>query len=95
MYRDIECSAACVADRMGVSKSSFSRIVQACYACNYTELVNAHRIIDACAMLNDGHNASVSVDEIGLWVGFRNRQSFFTAFRKYTGTTPLQYRNKS
>ena len=42
--------------------------------------------------LKDKRFAPYSIDDIGLMVGFRNRQSFFSAFKKVSGTTPEKYR---
>ncbi len=93
-YRDLSYSAGRLAEAVGLSASDLSRLLKACYGCGYVELVNSHRIYEACEMLTDTQNELLSVDEIGLMVGFRNRQSFFTAFRKYTGTTPMQYKKR-
>ncbi len=96
LYRDLAYSAAHLATALNVGDSTLSKILQGCYGCNYNELVNSRRIVDACKLLDNPKKELRSVDEIGLSVGFRNRQSFFTAFKKYTGTTPMKYkRNKN
>jgi len=38
-------------------------------------------------------NSSLSVKEIAFKMGFENPEYFFTAFKKKTGMTPVQYRN--
>ncbi len=91
-YRDLSFSASALAVALGVGGSTLSKILQACYGCGYNDLVNIRRVNDACELLTDSQQSARSVDEIGLLVGFRNRQSFFTAFKKYRDTTPQKYR---
>jgi AraC family transcriptional regulator len=35
---------------------------------------------------------ALSVTQIGIQIGFRETSSFTTAFRKFTGLTPTEYR---
>lgn len=92
-YRDIDYSAARLAEDLGVTPSVLSRILRTTMECNYTDLVNAKRVDDAKKMLANTNYLHYTVDEIGLLAGFRNRQSFFTAFAKHADTTPRNYRD--
>lgn len=94
-YRDIDYSASRMASDLGLDSSSVSRLMHAAMGSNYTTFVNKCRIEDAKKMLASVRYQRYTVDEIGLLIGFRNRQSFFTAFSKYTGTTPQRYREES
>lgn len=85
-------SAEKMAKMLGVSACKLSRILKSEYGMSYTNIVHTHRIQDAMHHLQDKRLAPCSIDDIGFMVGFRNRQSFFNAFRKVTGTTPEQYR---
>ena len=93
-YQDPGFSAQGLAERLDVSPYKLSRILRSEYGSSYTELVHELRIGKACRCLRQKRFAPYSVDDIGAMVGFRNRQSFFTAFKKTTGTTPEQYRQK-
>ena len=52
--------------------------------------MNSSRIKLAQELLLD--KRELSAKEIGFQVGFNNLQSFFRIFKKYTGVTPLQWR---
>jgi AraC-like DNA-binding protein len=91
-YCDPNFSAQQLAEMLGVSPSQLSRILKSEYGMSYMGVVHAHRIQSAMHHLKDRRLASYSVDDIGALVGFRNRQSFFGAFKKLTGTTPDIYR---
>ncbi len=94
-YRSFDYSASSLAEDLGLGKSSLSRVLHGSFGVAYNDLVNSHRIKDAERLLDDAKYADMSVDDIGVKVGFRNRQSFFSAFKKYTGVTPQQYRKKN
>jgi AraC-like DNA-binding protein len=56
---------------------------------NFFDFINSHRIKDAQKQLE---SPSIRVSEVMYEVGFSSRSSFNTAFKKYTGMTPSQYR---
>ncbi len=94
-YRSFNYSASSLAEDLGIGSSSLSRVLHGSFGVAYNDLVNSRRIMDAERLLNDPKHADMSVDDIGVQVGFRNRQSFFSAFKKHTGTTPGQYKKKN
>ncbi len=53
------------------------------------EYVNEYRIRQARSLLQD---TGMSVTAVSLECGFHNQGNFLREFRRYTGTTPLQYR---
>lgn len=85
-------SAQQLAERLGISPFTLSRVMRAEYGMSYTDVVHARRIQDAMRYLKDKRFAPYSIDDIGEMVGFKNRQSFFSAFKKLTGTTPERFR---
>lgn len=91
-YRDPDFSARKLAEALGVSSFQLSRIIKATYGISYADIVHSFRIQDAMRHLKDKRFTPYSIDDIGLMVGFRNRQSFFSAFKKVSGTTPEKYR---
>ena len=91
-YRDPMFSAGELAGRLGVSRWALSRIVRKEYGMGYADVVNGCRVKEAMRLLRDRRFEAYSVDEIGTMVGFGNRQSFFSAFKKIAGVTPERYR---
>ena len=85
-------SAQQLAEQLGISIFSLSRLLKAIYGKSYSDIVHARRIQDATRHLKDKRFAPYSVDDIGMMVGFKNRQSFFTAFKKLIGMTPDKFR---
>ena len=93
-YRDPEYSAKQMADELGTNTRYVSAVVSVRFGKNYTSLVNEYRIKDAKYLLVDKRYKNANVEEIGVMVGFSNRQSFYAAFYKFTGYTPRGYRMK-
>ena len=91
-YLAPDFSAQQLAEQLGISIFSLSRLLKAIYGKSYSDIVHARRIQDATRHLKDKRFAPYSVDDIGMMVGFKNRQSFFTAFKKLTGMTPDKFR---
>ncbi len=92
MYRDPDFSAGKLAEMLGVPNYKLSRIMQAEFGMSYADLVLARRVEEAKRLLQDGRYSPYTVDDIGVMVGFKNRQSFFDAFKKYGGMTPETWR---
>jgi len=59
---------------------------------HFFDFINEYRIEKAKNILSDATKSKVTVLEILYEVGFNSKSSFNTAFKKYTGKTPTQYR---
>lgn len=59
---------------------------------HFYDFVNTYRIENAMNILKDASKSKVTVLEILYDVGFNSKSSFNTAFKKYTGYTPTEYR---
>lgn len=78
-----------VADHLGVSYYFLSRIFKDEANMSFSDLLNDIRVRHATELLSTTQN---SVQEISAAVGYTNWSTFLRAFRKRTGTTPVQYR---
>lgn len=56
---------------------------------NFTSFVNEFRINEACKIITS--NDKLTLESVGYDVGFNSKSTFFAAFKKHTGTTPLNY----
>lgn len=62
---------------------------------SFYEYVNSLRVAEACRLLAQVSNGlPMSISEIAYAVGFNNRVSFNTAFKKRTGETPSAYQQR-
>ncbi len=91
-YRDPDYSARQLAQDLGTNTRYVSAVFNLRFQDNYSTLVNDFRIREAAYMLIDQRWADCNVEDIGLAVGFSNRQSFYAAFYRMKGITPREYR---
>ncbi|MCR4921634.1 MAG: helix-turn-helix domain-containing protein [Bacteroidaceae bacterium] len=91
-YRDPEYSAQKLAEELGTNTRYISAVINLRFQDNYSQMVNEFRIREAQYMLKDRHNADMTMEDIAKAVGFANRQSFYAAFFRRTGTSPREFR---
>ena len=80
-----------LADLIGMNEQYFCRFFKKAIGRSPIEYINEHRIKQAMICLEE---TSLSVTDVCLECGYNNLGNFLREFRKYTGTTPLQYRKK-
>jgi len=80
-----------VADHLGVSYYFLSRIFKEEANMSFSDLLNDIRVRHAMELLASTQS---TVQEISAAVGYTNWSTFLRAFRKRTGTTPVQYRKE-
>jgi AraC-like DNA-binding protein len=59
---------------------------------HFFDFVNGYRIRKAMKILQNPEKSDLTILEILYDVGFNSKSSFNTAFKKYTGKTPTEYR---
>jgi AraC-like DNA-binding protein len=78
-----------IAEKINMSYSWFRRIFKECTGFAPAQYIQELKIQKGKELLT---NSSYSVKEIAFKMGFENPEYFFTAFKKKTGMTPIQYR---
>ena len=78
-----------ISDELGVSESFLSRIFKKELGVTIHEYLNQYRIAKAISLLQTG-----SVTEVGYACGFCDTSHFISIFKKYTGSTPMQYKKQ-
>lgn len=93
-YKDPTYSAKDLAKELKTNTRYLSAVVNSRFGMNYSCLLNEHRIKDALHLLTDKRYKDKKIEEISAMVGFANRQSFYTAFKKHVNMLPTDYRKK-
>lgn len=81
-----------LADLIGMNEQYFCRFFKKAIGRSPIEYVNEYRIKKARHYLEE---TDLTVMEICLECGYNNLGNFLREFRRYTDTTPLQYRKRS
>lgn len=80
-----------IAKNLFLSTRQVNRIVQSFYGCTYREIIMQTRIKAAAELLTTG---SMTVSEISSMVGYQSLRGFYSAFKKFYGCLPTEYRSR-
>jgi YesN/AraC family two-component response regulator len=80
-----------VADAMGYSDAYFCKIFKQCFEMSFISYLNGYRTKKAIDLLGD---VTVSIKDISAMSGYRDANYFTRIFKKTTGVTPSEYRER-
>lgn len=83
-----------LAQKLEVNRSYLSSAVNQVYKENFNSFINELRVKDSIKLMTTKESSMLSIEGIAKEVGFNNRASFITAFKKYTGVTPSYFIKK-
>ncbi|MEO0527225.1 MAG: helix-turn-helix domain-containing protein [Bacteroidota bacterium] len=92
-YLDSDIRLDDLAEMLDVPRHHASQIINENFNSNFFDFMNQYRIREAELALKD-KNSGITIQKIAYQSGFNNRVSFYKAFKKVTGMTPSQYKNK-
>lgn len=84
-----------IAEMIETNRQYLSQTINNYYHQNFNQIINNLRIRDAKLLLLEDKFEKYTIESIAESVGFKNRTSFISAFKKVCGTTPSQYRNEN
>ncbi len=93
-YLNNEITLENVAEKLGLSKSYLSRMINAELKTSYTDYINSLRIEEAKLIIQNPESEKYTLIAIGLEVGFNSKSAFNNAFKKYSGSTPSEFKKK-
>ena len=80
-----------LAQQLGTTIHILSQSINEGLGKSFFEMVAEYRVDEAKKLLIDHPN--IKVEEIAEQVGYNSKSSFNTAFKKFTGSTPSEYRS--
>lgn len=92
-YLDSNLSLESVAEKLNINKSYLSRIINSELEKSFTDYVNELRVEEAKFYMTNPEFKNYTLISIGLEAGFNSKSAFNTAFKKFTGMTPSQFKN--
>lgn len=84
-----------LAKKLNTSKHFVSQVINQHFKMNFFEYVNLKRIEEAKQLLRTTRREELNVIEVAYAVGFNNKGTFNSVFKKVTGSTPTEFRNQS
>jgi AraC-like DNA-binding protein len=61
---------------------------------NFYDLVNGYRVEEAKRLLLDPKSFNYTILSVGFEAGFNSKTTFNTVFKKFTGLSPTEFRDK-
>jgi len=95
IYRQPDLSLNQIANKLNIPKPYLSQVINEKMNCSFLEFINRYRIEEAKEHLVAPDLAGYTLVEIGKLVGFKAKSTFYATFKKYTGSTPGDYRKNA
>lgn len=92
LYLNPKLSLMQLSEILNLSEGYISQVFNANSDTNFTDFINQLRIEVSKQMLTSTDFKNYTVESIGLECGFNSKSSFYTAFKKFTNKTPVQYK---
>jgi len=92
-YTKPELTIIDIADELNVHPRKISTALNSIYQLNFNSYINKYRIEKAITLIKSDLSNNLSIEGIGITVGFQSKSTFYAAFKKVTGTTPSKYKN--
>jgi AraC-like DNA-binding protein len=94
LYLKPDLTVQDIAEQLGTPAYQVSQIINECMNKNFYDLINGYRVDEARRLLLDPKSSNYKILTIGTEAGFNSKTTFNTVFKKSTGMTPTEYREK-
>lgn len=93
-YLDFDLTLQKLSFQICIPEKKLSSLINHDLGQHFFDFINEYRINEAKSILENPTKHDLTVLEILYEVGFNSKSSFYTAFKKMTNQTPIQYRKK-
>lgn len=94
-YRNGELKLEELAAHVAMTPHELSQLINQHCAANFADFLNRYRVEALKTALHDPQQASASILELAIIAGFSSKSTMNRAFKKFTGTTPGEFREQS
>jgi AraC-like DNA-binding protein len=94
LYKENDLKLETLAEKLKSNRHFVSQVINQYYKTNFFDFINANRIDEAKRLLvSDDHE--LNIIEIAYAVGYNNKVTFNTVFKRFTGVPPSEYRKQN
>ncbi len=92
VFTENEISLTELSNKISIQPYQLSEVISRVYGESFFDFINRYRIEEIKTRLEDPKSDSYSLLGIAMDCGFNSKSSFNSAFKKFTGVTPSEYR---
>ncbi len=92
LYQEMGLTRTQLAEKLSVSESRLSHIINAHFGCNFNILLNKRRVAEAKERLS--HEPKTQITVIAFEVGFNSIATFNRVFKEIVGISPSEWRTQ-
>jgi len=93
IYKDPELNLNKLAETLTINTRDLTKLINTVFNRNFSDYVNTYRIESVKQILKSQADNHLSLLGIGLEAGFNSKASFNRTFKKFTGLSPVQFKN--
>jgi len=90
-YKDPNLSLESMAEQLAISKGKLSGYLQECFGMSFPEIINRYRINHFIELYKKDELKLMKVETLILQCGYRNKTTFYLAFKKVLQTNPSTF----
>lgn len=94
-YRNPELRINELSQLIDEHPNNVSQVLNDIFKKNFYDFINLYRIEEAKVLLKSPDFKNYTITAIGFEVGFNSKTSFYSAFKKFTNTTPAQFQKSN
>jgi len=94
-FLDPYLSLESLAKELKVCSGYLSLLINTYSGKNFSDYINEFRIDQVKKLIIDNEYVNYTIESIGLESGFNSKSTFYSAFKKFTGQSPRQFRRQS
>jgi len=83
-----------LADELGITNHNLSEVISKAFNKNFYDLINTYRVEEFKELVKNPDYSHYSLLAVAFESGFSSKSSFNTIFKKFTETTPSEYRKQ-
>lgn len=93
IYRQPKLSLQDMAKELNVPTRHLSKLINQHYNCSFSDFINQQRVEEIKERIVNQEDEKLTLLALALEAGFNSKSSFNFMFKKFTGATPIQFKN--
>lgn len=93
-FLDPYLSLESLADDLKISNGHLSSLINTFSEKHFSDYINEFRVNQVKKIIVDTEYINYTIESIGLESGFNSKSTFYTAFKKFTNLSPLQFKRQ-